>query len=218
MKSKSIENSEELCPSKNVCELLKKDKDKMKNVMEKTLLNYSNMLKRMGRESTFFNFTLVYYSIYLIGISLFTKYFPMMVNVDIVNFMSTIATVIILVLSITISSMKYETRTYKLTDELNKIKSYKREIDSSDRDGFNKIKNDYYDITDSCEVRLDIDYYRTLKILRNRGDVEDLLDANKQIKEISTVYETLKFIFKIILAILCSFLPVILTIVAIYYR
>ncbi len=198
--------------------LLEKNKNKFKNVMEKTLLNYSNMLKRMGRESTYLNFTLVYYSIYMIGISLYLKFFPNTINENIVSFTSIIASIVILVLSIIINSMKYETRKYRITDGLNKIKSYKRNISGASEEQFEKIKEEYYKVTDTCEIRLDIDYYRTLKTLERSGDSGTWLDIYRQKKEISVAYENIKLIVKYLIAIISLILPIALICAAFFLK
>lgn len=55
---------------------VKYDKTKWKCIMDTTQNNDANMIKRLTRKSKISNFTLIYYSIFLIISSLTSKFFP----------------------------------------------------------------------------------------------------------------------------------------------
>lgn len=202
---------------------MKKKMLKQCNIMDITLLNYSNMLKRLKHNDIFSDFVLIYYSIVLIFLASLSMYYPDYINEKLCSFISLNMSVIVLAFSIINGSSNFKIRIKNVESSLNKIKNLKREISSnlghsiySDKDKENMLKeiiNEYNSIVDSTEVRKDIDFCKSIKSMQNSNDAEKIKNAKKQLTEVNMKAEILKERTKYFFEGVIIVAPIILTLV-----
>lgn len=193
------------------------------NIMDITLLNYSNMLKRLKHNDIFSDFVLIYYSIVLIFLASLSMYYPDYINEKLCSFISLNMSVIVLAFSIINGSSNFKIRIKNVESSLNKIKNLKRKISSnlehsiySDEDKENMLKeiiNEYNSIVDSTEVRKDIDFCKSIKSMQNSNDAEKIKNAKKQLTEVNMKAEILKERTKYFFEGVIIVAPIILTLV-----
>lgn len=193
------------------------------NIMDITLLNYSNMLKRLKHNDIFSDFVLIYYSIVLIFLASLSMYYPDYINEKLCSFISLNMSVIVLAFSIINGSSNFKIRIKNVESSLNKIKNLKREISSnlehsiySDEDKENMLKeiiNEYNSIVDSTEVRKDIDFCKSIKSMQNSNDAEKIKNAKKQLTEVNMKAEILKERTKYFFEGVIIVAPIILTLI-----
>lgn len=202
---------------------MKKKMLKQCNIMDITLLNYSNMLKRLKHNDIFSDFVLIYYSIVLIFLASLSMYYPDYINEKLCSFISLNMSVIVLAFSIINGSSNFKIRIKNVESSLNKIKNLKREISSnlghsiySDKDKENMLKeiiNEYNSIVDSTEVRKDIDFCKSIKSMQNSNDAEKIKNAKKQLTEVNMKAEILKERTKYFFEGVIIVAPIILTLI-----
>lgn len=137
-------------------------KEKWRKIMETTQCNYANMVKRLTRKSKISNFTLIYYSIFLIVISLTSKYFPNNYNSDLAEYSSIILSVIVLAYSLVNNNANYSIRINNIENSLNELKNLKRRLND---ENLNEYIEKYNKITDKTERRDDRDFFNTVRNL-----------------------------------------------------
>lgn len=135
---------------------------KWKKIMDTTQSNYANMIKRLDRRNKVSNYVLIYYSIFLIAITLTGKYFPKYFSTILGEYFGILLSIIMLAYSLVNNSANYSVRISKIEEALNKLKTIKREINNENIDTY---KEKYYAITDTTERREDVDFFVTVKHL-----------------------------------------------------
>ncbi|MEO2506698.1 SLATT domain-containing protein [Clostridium paraputrificum] len=199
-------------------------KDKWKKIMDTTQNNYANMIKRLTRKSKVSNFTLIYYSIFLIISSLTCKYFPSDFNANLSEYFNVILSVIILAYSLVNNNANYNIRINSIENSLNEIKNLKRNLKD---DNLEEYKSKYNEITDRTERRDDRDFFITVKQLaklyqinwftkkpkKNRknkhNDVDGEKIVNDYLAEINVMAEVLKIVFEYLWYFLLFVIPVV---------
>ena len=78
----------------------KYDADKLRKIIETTLSNYANMIKRLERKKNIAEIMLIYYSVFLIIGTLTGKYFPQHYNVVWNEYFNIILSIIVLIFSL----------------------------------------------------------------------------------------------------------------------
>ncbi len=201
------------------------DKKKLKwyRIMETTLLNYNNMMKRLKHNDIFSDFVLIYYSIILIFLSSLSMYYPDCINERLCSFISLNMSVIVLVFSIINGSSNFKIRINNIELSLNKIKNLKREISEySEQSGLESNEKEkkiqesiisYQSVVDSTEVRKDIDFYKSLKSMLKSCDKEKNSYAQEQLIEVNVKAEICKEIIKYVIEGVIIVAPIILTLV-----
>jgi len=102
----------------------KYDCHKWKKIMDTTQSNYANMIKRLERRSKVSNYILIYYSIFLIIITLTGKYFPTYFNCNLGEYFGVILSVVVLAYSLVNNSANYSVRIARIEDALNKLLNF----------------------------------------------------------------------------------------------
>lgn len=227
-----LKEKEAIMQGENKKEILdeKYTKEKWKKIMDTTQLNYANMVKRLTRKSKVSNFTLIYYSIFLIVSSLTGKYFPNQYHLVLAEYFNIILSVIILAYSLVNNNANYNIRINSIEDSMNKIKNLKRNLKDSN---FDEFKKSYNDITDKTERRDDRDFFITVKGLaklyginwftkRKKCDgkkYKDDCDGEKVVHdylaEINVLAEVCKIIFEYLWYIILFCIPIVVFIVCI---
>lgn len=130
-------------------------------ICEITLCNYINMEKRLSYRQKISEIVLIYYSIFLIIYSITPNYFPIY-NSTLAQYFSVVFSIVLLAFSLVNGNAHYVRRISKVTDSINSLKTLKREIPKGD---LKEFREKYNEITDSTELRSDIDFFRTVKKL-----------------------------------------------------
>lgn len=132
-------------------------------ICDVTLSNYANMEKRLSFLKTFSNIMLIYYSIFLIINTISSKYF-IFYNAELAEYLGLIISVTMLAFSVVNNYSNYAQRIEKVTESINKLKTLKRTINDEtfNAESFSK---EYYEITDTTELRSDSDFFLTTKQL-----------------------------------------------------
>lgn len=149
---------------------------KMRKIVDTTLSNYANMIKRLERKKNISEFVLTYYSMFLIIMTLTGKYFPGLYDTTVSDYFNIILSVVVLIYSLIIKNANYSTRIDAIMDSLNKLKSIKRRIDD---DNVEKCNEEYNDIVDKTERRDDVDFFITVKHLCKEFDINWLTKKHK---------------------------------------
>ncbi|AUN14045.1 SLATT domain-containing protein [Paraclostridium sordellii] len=155
----------------------KYDKDKWKKIMDTTQSNYANMIKRLSRRSKVSNFTLIYYSIFLIISPLTSKYFPDKFSSSLAEYFGIILSVIVLAYSLVNNNSNYNIRIYNIESSLNELKNLKRKLDTEELDECIKI---YNELTDKTERRSDVDFFNTVRQLARLHEVNIFTKTQKK--------------------------------------
>lgn len=206
----TLENKSIIYKTNNKNEDKKYDKEKWKIIMNTTQSNHANMIKRLSRKSQISNFTLIYYSIFLIMSSLTCKYFPGNYNSTLADYFNIVLSVIVLAYSLVNNNANYNVRISNIESSLNQIKNLKRKLDD---DNLDKSIKKYTEITDKTERRDDRDFFITVKQLsksyninwftkkpynkrriRVEIDKKQIKVINNYLAEINVVAEILKVI------------------------
>lgn len=210
----------------------KYDVGKFRKIIETTLSNYANMIKRLERKKSISEFVLTYYSIFLIITTLTGKYFPAYYDITVSEYFNIILSVIVLIYSLIIKNADYSTRITNIMDSLNQLKTIKREIDDNSLDECSKR---YNDIVDKTERRNDVDFFITVKHLCKSFDInwftkkhrktknerilqgEELEEFERQekivkgyISEINVVVEQSKIILELLWYVFLFIIPIVL--------
>ncbi|MBF8983268.1 SLATT domain-containing protein [Lutibacter sp. B2] len=205
--------------------------DKWKSICDATFSNYSNMSKRFKKNDMTSKFILIYYSTSLIIYSLTSKFFPNYYHDVLGEYFSIIISIVILVYSIINMNAHYSERISKIQDAINQLKTLKREISHGNLEEF---KKNYIKIVDKQELRLDIDFFNTVKQLCRQKDIiwwlpllmiktesnneeEDLekIRIKKYLSEIDRYSLQLRIIMNFILDLLLILIPVIILLLCI---
>ena len=209
----------------------KYDADKLRKIIETTLSNYANMIKRLERKKNVAEIMLIYYSVFLIVGTLTGKYFPQHYNVIWNEYFNIILSIVVLIFSLVNKNANYASRIDSLMDSLNGLKTIKRKLDD---DSIEKYNEKYNEIVDKTERRNDTDFFRTVKQLcreykiswiKKKRKGEDFLERNgyssemkeKQDKvinnylsEINVMIEEIKIIFEYFLDTVLFAIPIII--------
>lgn len=146
--------------------------------MNITQMNYSNMLKRLERKSKESDFVLIYYSIFLIIISLACKYFPNRFDTNLAEYFNIILSVIILAYSLVNNNADYKIRIVNIEKSLNEIKDIKRRLNDDKLEEYREL---YNKIVDKTEKRKDIDFLSTIRQLDKKyKKIGNCKDFNEQ--------------------------------------
>ncbi len=217
----------------------KYDAGKFRKIIETTLSNYANMVKRLERKKSVSEFVLTYYSVFLIITTLTGKYFSNYYNATVSDYFSIILSVVVLIYSLIIKNANYSTRITNILNSLNQLKAIKREVDD---DSLETCHKKYNEIVDKTEQRNDVDFFITVKHLcksfdinwftkkhkksasakRIKADSDELEEYERQekivkgyISEINVVVEQGKIFFEIIWYIFLFIIPIILFVLCI---
>ena len=201
----------------------KYDKAKWKCIMDTTQNNYANMIKRLTRKSKISNYTLIYYSIFLIISSLTSKFFPNFYNCTLSEYFNIILSVIILAYSLVNNSANYSVRIARIEKSLNNLKNIKREINDFN---LKECIAKYIEITDKTERREDIDFFVTTidlcrkcgipwivwifgmkKVNQNEND-DDVKAAKDHLCEINIFYEVIKLVLEYVWYLFLFVVPI----------
>ena len=140
---------------------------KWKNIMDVTQSNYANMIKRLERRYKVSNYILIYYSIFLIIMTLTTHYFPGYFHAKLGEYFGVILSIVVLAYSLINNSANYPVRIADVERALNKIKTIKRELNE---ESIECCKEKYYAVTDATERRDDMDFFITVvNLCKARG-------------------------------------------------
>lgn len=161
-------------------EVPKYDKAKWKNIIDTTQSNYANMIKRLDKSQKMSNFVLIYYSIFLIVNTLTGKYFPEYFNLKVSEYFGVILSIIVLAYSIINNSANYSIRISRIEESLNKLKTIKRNLETSELE---KCVDEYNKITDNTERRSDVDFFITVKHLCNEFGISWITKKKKKEKK-----------------------------------
>lgn len=154
----------------------KYDARKWKKIMDTTQSNYANMIKRLDRRNKVSNYVLIYYSIFLIAITLTGKYFPKYFSTILGEYFGILLSIIMLAYSLVNNSANYSVRISKIEEALNKLKTIKREVNDENIDTY---KEKYYAITDTTERREDVDFFVTVKHLCKEYNINVITKKSK---------------------------------------
>lgn len=159
----------------------KYDCHKWKKIMDTTQSNYANMIKRLERRYKVSNYILIYYSIFLIIITLTGKYFPAYFNSNLGEYFGVVLSVIVLAYSLVNNSANYSVRIARIEDALNKLKTIKRDLNE---DSLEQKKEEYNKVADTTERRDDVDFFITVKNLCKSYDIGWISKKPKETKDI----------------------------------
>lgn len=216
----------------------KYDIDKWNRIMNVTQSNYANMIKRLSRRYKVSNLVLIYYSIFLIIITLTSHYFPTYFHTGLGEYFGIILSIIVLAYSLVNNSANYAVRIADIQRGLNSIKTLKRELDENN---IEEKKEKYYAVTDMTECREDVDFFITIKHMCKEYDINWITkkhkserkkqeeksedneeDTEKTIKnylsEINIILEESKIIAEYIWYIVLFIAPIIIFLVCIVYN
>ena len=202
---------------------------KWKRIMNVTQNNYANMLKRLNRQHKVSNYVLIYYSIFLIVITLTSKYFPTYFNAGLGEYFGIILSIIVLAYSLINNSANYAVRITNIEDAINKIKTIKRGLESKD---LNELIDRYNAVTDTTELRSDVDFFITVKQLckknnmcwftvkfKSKMDEMDYSEEQRQIKdyisELSLLVEEVKIISEYVWYAILFLIPIVIFLICI---
>lgn len=211
----------------------KYDADKLRKIIETTLSNYANMIKRLERKKNIAEIMLIYYSVFLIIGTLTGKYFPQHYNVVWNEYFNIILFIIVLIFSLVNKNANYASRIDSLIDSLNGLKTIKRKLDN---DSVEKYNEKYNEIVDKTERRNDTDFFRTVKQLckeykiswvkkkrkhekplkdqetKKKQEIKEKQDKviNNYLSEINVMVEESKIIFEYFLDVILFIIPIII--------
>lgn len=152
---------------------------KVRKIVDTTLSNYANMIKRLERKKNISEFVLTYYSVFLIITTLTGKYFPDFYDTTVSDYFNIILSVVVLIYSLIIKNANYSTRIDAIMISLNKLKSIKRRIDDENVEECNE---EYNDIVDKTERRNDVDFFITVKHLCKEFNINWLTKKHRRSK------------------------------------
>lgn len=164
----------------------KYDAKKCRKIVETTISNYANMIKRLGRKKNVSEFVLTYYSVFLIVATLTGKYFPSYYDTIVSDYFNIILSIVVLIYSLIIKNADYSSRIASIMDSLNQLKTIKREIDDENLEECNKR---YNEIVDKTERRDDVDFFITVKNLCKSYEINWFTKKHKKTKKKMTVKE-----------------------------
>lgn len=137
--------------------------EKFREIIEMSLNNSINMKKRLSLNNKFADFTLVYYSFFLIFFSLIDIIFPKFFNDSWYTLLNISLSIILLIYSLENKNSRYVERIDKQEKTINLLKTLKRkEYRESELED---LKEEYNKIIDNTEMREDVDFHYTLKSL-----------------------------------------------------
>lgn len=152
--------------------------EKYFRIMDTAQLNFANQYKRLSKNDKRASYIVVYYSIVLIVYALSVHYYSQWFDSTWMNYCNIIISVIVLVYSIINSKADYAKRASKASESLNNVKGLKRRLGmlkaqqnetETDKEKwiieFKKIVEEYSDLSNSAEVRDDLDFYYTIRSL-----------------------------------------------------
>lgn len=169
--------------------------ESIKKDYEMTAGNYAQLHDRLLFQKNITNFFLIYYSIIGIVTTLIMKYFNFNDSViSALEFSSIIISVILLTCSILIGFANYSHRIEKAIKALDFMKRCKKELIEFSEIGLNiddykKRLDDYHKIVDEMELRTEIDFYKSCKLMGN----------NKLLKYFPSYFKRFSLDFKIFL-------------------
>lgn len=135
--------------------------EKFREIIEMSLNNSINMKKRLSSNNKFADFTLVYYSFFLIFFSLIDIIFPQFFNDSWYILLNISLSIILLIYSLENKNSRYVERIDKQEKTINLLKTLKRNESLPIED----LKEEYNKIIDNTEMREDVDFHYTLKSL-----------------------------------------------------
>lgn len=135
--------------------------DKFREIIEMSLNNSINMKKRLSSNNKFADFTLVYYSFFLIFFSLIDIIFPLFFKDSWYTLLNISLSIILLIYSLENKNSRYVERIDKQEKTINLLKTLKRNESLPIED----LKKEYNKIIDNTEMREDVDFQYTLKSL-----------------------------------------------------
>ena len=135
--------------------------EKFREIIEMSLNNSINMKKRLSSNNKFADFTLVYYSFFLIFFSLIDIIFPKFFNDSWYTLLNISLSIILLIYSLENKNSRYVERIDKQEKTINLLKTLKRNESLLIED----LKKEYNKIIDNTEMREDVDFHYTLKSL-----------------------------------------------------
>nr|DAM39152.1 MAG TPA: SMODS and SLOG-associating 2TM effector domain family 5 [Caudoviricetes sp.] len=144
------------------------DVAKWKRIMDVTQNNYANMIKRLERRYKVSNYALIYYSIFLIIMTLTAHYFPRYFHAKLGEYFGVILSIVVLAYSLINNSANYSVRIADVERALNKIKTIKRELNE---ESIETCKKNYNAVTDATERRDDMDFFITVENLCKAYDI-----------------------------------------------
>jgi len=215
----------------------KYDASKFRKIIETTLSNYANMVKRLERKKNVSEFVLTYYSVFLIITTLTGKYFSNYYNAAVSDYFNIILSVIVLIYSLIIKNANYSTRISSIMDSLNKLKSIKREVDDDSLEACNKK---YNEIVDKTERRDDVDFFISVKNLcksyeinwftkkhkrsakKQAVNIVDKEEYDRQekivkgyVSEINVIAQQSKILFEYIWYVILFIIPIVLMVICV---
>lgn len=135
--------------------------EKFREIIEMSLNNSINMKKRLSSNNKFADFTLVYYSFFLIFFFLIDIIFPKFFNDSWYTLLNISLSIILLIYSLENKNSRYVERIDKQEKTINLLKTLKRNESLPIED----LKKEYNKIIDNTEMREDVDFHYTLKSL-----------------------------------------------------
>lgn len=135
--------------------------EKFREIIEMSLNNSINMKKRLSSNNKFADFTLVYYSFFLIFFSLIDIIFPLFFKDSWYTLLNISLSIILLIYSLENKNSRYVERIDKQEKTINLLKTLKRNESLPIED----LKKEYNKIIDNTEMREDVDFHYTLKSL-----------------------------------------------------
>ena len=162
---------------------------KWKNIMDVTQSNYANMIKRLERRYKVSNYILIYYSIFLIIMTLTTHYFPGYFHAKLGEYFGVILSIVVLAYSLINNSANYPVRIADVERALNKIKTIKRELNE---ESIECCKEKYYAVTDATERRDDMDFFITVVNLCKANNINVFTGVRKNQNDNSEIEDSLE--------------------------
>lgn len=203
--------------------------EKWQEIMNVTQMNYSNMLRRLEIKSKISNYILIYYSIFLITISLACKYFPDKFDNSFVEYFNIMLSVIVLAYSLINDNANYRERIVNIEKSLNEVKDIRRKLDDNN---FRILIRDYNDIVNKTEKREDRDFYHTINQLKEKyRSIEEYGNSDEQyekqlkrwkkkvndyLSEVNKIYIRIEMAIEFVWHILLFVTPIIIMLFSMY--
>lgn len=153
--------------------------------IEVTASNYAQMHERLQLRDSASKFFVTYYSVFAILFSLIPFFFgEQIANRALFDFLTISMSIVVLVVSLLISFAKYSERALQAVKALDDLKRLKKELSKyteadlweDECKKYDSYVTRYHQIVDNMELRTDIDYYRTCKMLSTKDGYKDRWD------------------------------------------
>ena len=143
------------------------DTGKWLSIINTTISNYSNMKTRLQQQNDFSNFILVYYSLFLILISITSLHFKTLFNLNIISYFNLVLSIFLLVYSLLNQQANCVIRIEKINNLITRLNAIKRNSNGT----IDEIKTQYQEELRYIEPRHDIDFFNTIqqKIQQNHN-------------------------------------------------